>query len=83
MGTATAFLVEAWDDRVRRRERVEALTGLPVIAEIPKLTREQARDHAIPAIDAPGSRAAERYRAARTSILFALDHRSAGLATSP
>ena len=39
MGVATAFLVEAWDDRVRRRERVEALTGLPVIAEIPKLTR--------------------------------------------
>jgi Mrp family chromosome partitioning ATPase/capsular polysaccharide biosynthesis protein len=72
MGTATAFLVEAWDDRIRRRERVEALTGLPVIAEIPKLTRDQARDHAIPAIDAPGSRAAERYRAARTSILFSL-----------
>jgi Mrp family chromosome partitioning ATPase/capsular polysaccharide biosynthesis protein len=72
MGVATAFLVEAWDDRVRRRERVEALTGMPVIAEIPKLTREQARDHAIPAIDAPGSRAAERYRAARTSILFSL-----------
>ncbi len=72
MGTATAFLVEAWDDRLRRRDRVEALTGLPVIAEIPKLTREQARDHAIPAIDAPGSRAAERYRAARTSILFSL-----------
>jgi Mrp family chromosome partitioning ATPase/capsular polysaccharide biosynthesis protein len=72
MGTATAFLVEAWDDRIRRRERVEALTGFPVIAEVPKLTREQARDHAIPAIDAPGSRAAERYRAARTAILFSL-----------
>ncbi|HVN51717.1 MAG TPA: division plane positioning ATPase MipZ [Acidimicrobiales bacterium] len=72
MGTATAFLVEAWDDRLRRRERVEALTGLPVIAEVPKLTREQARDHSIPAVDAPGSRAAERYRAARTAILFSL-----------
>ena len=81
MGTATAFLVEAWDDRLRRRERVEALTGLNVIAEIPKLTRDQARDHAIPAIDAPGSRAAERYRAARTSILFSLAQ-VAGLATS-
>ncbi len=74
MGVATAFLVEAWDDRLRRRDRVEAITGFPVIAEIPKLTRQQARDHSIPAVDAPGSRAAERYRAARTAILFGLDH---------
>jgi Mrp family chromosome partitioning ATPase/capsular polysaccharide biosynthesis protein len=72
MGVITAFLVEAWDDRLRRRDRVEDLTGLTVIAEIPKLTRDQARDHDIPVVDAPGSRAAERYRAARTSILFAL-----------
>ena len=74
MGVATAFLVEAWDDRIRRRERVETITGFPVIAEIPKLTRQQSRDHSIPAVDAPGSRAAERYRAARTAILFGLDH---------
>jgi Mrp family chromosome partitioning ATPase/capsular polysaccharide biosynthesis protein len=74
MGVATAFLVEAWDDRLRRRDRVETITGFPVIAEIPKLTRQQARDHSIPAVDAEGSRAAERYRAARTAILFGLDH---------
>ncbi len=74
MGVATAFLVEAWDDRLRRRDRVETITGFPVIAEIPKLTRQQARDHSIPAVDAAGSRAAERYRAARTAILFGLDH---------
>jgi Mrp family chromosome partitioning ATPase len=83
MGVTTAFVVEAWDDRIRRRERVEALTGYPVIAEIPKLPRDQTRDHAIPAVDAPGSRAAERYRAARTSILFGLGQlvdQEAGLA---
>ncbi len=74
MGVITAFLVEAWDDRLRRRDRVETITGFPVIAEIPKLTRQQARDHSIPAVDAGGSRAAERYRAARTAILFGLDH---------
>jgi Mrp family chromosome partitioning ATPase/capsular polysaccharide biosynthesis protein len=72
LGTTTAFLVEAWDDRIRRRDRVEELTGLPVLAEIPKLNREQIRTHAVPVADAPTGRAAERYRAARTSILFAL-----------
>jgi Mrp family chromosome partitioning ATPase/capsular polysaccharide biosynthesis protein len=73
MGVATAFLVEAWDDRIRRRDRVEAVTGFPVIAEIPKLARQQVRDHSIPAVDAGGTRAAERYRAARTAILFGLE----------
>ncbi len=72
LGTTTAFLVEAWDDRIRRRDRVEELTGLPVLAEIPKLNREQIRTHAVPVADTPTGRAAERYRAARTSILFAL-----------
>lgn len=72
LGASSAFLVEAWDDRVRRRERVEDLTGLPVLAEIPKLSREQVRTHSVPIVDMPTGRAAERYRAARTSVLFAL-----------
>ena len=72
LGTISAFLVEAWDDRIRRRDRVEELTGLPVLAEIPRLSREQIRTHAVPVADSPTGRAAERYRAARTSVLFAL-----------
>ena len=72
LGGTTAFLVEAWDDRIRRRERVEEITGLAVLAEIPKLSREQIRTHAVPVTDSPTGRAAERYRAARTSVLFAL-----------
>ena len=83
MGVATAFLIEAWDDRIRRRDRVELVTGFPVIAEIPKLSRDQSRDHSIPAVDAPGSRAAERYRAARTSILFGLGQVAACSAVDP
>jgi Mrp family chromosome partitioning ATPase len=72
MGVALAFLVEAWDDRLRRREKVEQVTGLPVIAEVPKLPKDQSRTTDVPAVDAPRSRAAERYRAVRTSLLFAL-----------
>jgi capsular exopolysaccharide synthesis family protein len=71
MGLAMAFLVEAWDDRVRKREKVESLTGLPVIAEVPRLPKD-ARENDIVVVDAPRSRAAERYRSVRTAVLFAL-----------
>ena len=73
LGLASAFLIEAWDDRIRRRDKLEALTGLPVLAEIPKLTKEQARESVVVSVDSPRSRAAERYRAVRTSLLFALN----------
>lgn len=75
IGLASAFIVEIWDDRLRRREKVELVTALPVIAEIPHLTRNERQDNAISVIDAPRSRASERYRTVRTTILFALDER--------
>lgn len=77
LGLISAFLVEAWDDRIRRREKVEELTGLPVLAEVPRLHREQARSHSLAVVDDSTSPASERYRSARTSILFALEGRGA------
>ncbi len=71
-GLISAFIVEAWDDRVRRRERVEELTGLGVLAEIPRFSRHDVRSHQIAVVDEPTSAAGERYRAARTAISFAL-----------
>jgi Mrp family chromosome partitioning ATPase len=71
MGLAGAFLVEAWDDRIRKRERVESLTGLTVIAEVPRLPKDMAPSDIV-VIDAPRSRAAERYRSVRTAVIFAL-----------
>jgi capsular exopolysaccharide synthesis family protein len=71
MGLAGAFLVEAWDDRIRKRERVEHLTGLAVIAEVPRLPKDTEPTDIV-VIDAPRSRAAERYRSVRTAVLFAL-----------
>ena len=62
LGLVTAFLVEAWDDRLRRRDRAERVTGLPVIAEVPVLPKKQRSNTDVPAVDAPRSRAAERYR---------------------
>ena len=77
LGLVTAFVVEAWDDRLRRRERVEAVTGLPVIAEVPALPLDQRHQTDVTAVDSPRSRAAERYRAVRTSLLFVLSQRQA------
>ncbi len=75
MGLAVAFLVEAWDDRLRKRERVEGLTGLPVIAEVPRYEKGLASSLEIAVIDAPTSRAAERYRSVRTAVLFSMHQR--------
>jgi Mrp family chromosome partitioning ATPase/capsular polysaccharide biosynthesis protein len=72
MGLVTAFIVEAWDDRLRRRERVEAVTGFPVIAEVPVLPKDQRHNTDVPSVDAPRSRVAERYREVRTAVMFVL-----------
>lgn len=73
LGLASAFIVEVWDDRVRRRDNVEMVTGLPVLAEIPQLTRAEREENSIAVLDAPRSRTAERFRTIRTSILFILE----------
>lgn len=75
LGVASAFIIEVWDDRLRRRDRVELVTGLPVIAEVPVLPRSERQANSISVLDAPRSRASERYRSIRTTILFALDAR--------
>jgi len=73
LGLASAFVVEVWDDRIRRRDNVEKVTGLPVVAEIPQLTRSEREANAIAVLDSPRSRTAERFRTIRTSIMFVLE----------
>ena len=72
LGLASGFIVEVWDDRLRRRERVEEVTGLPVVAEVPVLSRDERQGNSITVLDQPRSRTAERFRSIRTTILFAL-----------
>lgn len=71
LGLISAFGIEAWDDRVRRRDQVESLTKLGILTEIPRLSREQTRDHHVAVVDEPVGIPAERYRSARTAINFA------------
>ena len=77
LGLASAFIIEVWDDRIRRRDNVEIVTGIPVVAEVPQLTRSEREANSIVVLDAPRSRSAERFRTIRTSILFVLE--TAGL----
>ncbi len=78
IGLIVAFTIEAWDDRIRNRTRVESLTDLPVLAEIPNLTREQANTFAVSMVDNSKSPTAERYRATCTAVLFALGETATG-----
>lgn len=83
MGLLGAFLIEAWDDRLRHRDAVERMTRLPVLAEIPQMRKEQARAHRLAVIDEASGPAAERVRAARTAIQFALDAHEATAGRTP
>ncbi len=78
IGFIVAFTIEAWDDRIRNRTRVESLTDLPVLAEIPNLTHEQASTFAVSMVDNAKSPTAERYRATCTAVLFALGETATG-----
>lgn len=69
-GIGLALLAHKLDRRLRTREDAEAAFGLPVLAEVPRLTSSQQRQHEVVAVSSPLSRAAEAYRAVRTSLLF-------------
>jgi len=72
MGVGLVLLLDRFDSRLRRREDVEAATGLAVVAEIPPLTRHQQNTLEVVANTQHRSRAAEAYRVVRGAVLFAL-----------
>jgi len=69
-GVGLALVAHKLDRRLRTREDAEIAFELPVLAEVPKLTAAQQRQHELIAVSAPLSRASEAYRAVRTSLLF-------------
>jgi Mrp family chromosome partitioning ATPase/capsular polysaccharide biosynthesis protein len=74
LGIGAALVAERFDRRLRTRDDVAAAFELPVLAEVPQLTREQQREKAVVVHTAPISRAAEAYRAVRSSLLFQNAH---------
>jgi Mrp family chromosome partitioning ATPase/capsular polysaccharide biosynthesis protein len=74
LGVGAALIAERFDRRLRTRDDVAGAFELPVLAEVPQLTREQLREKAVVVHAAPISRAAEAYRAVRSSLLFQNAH---------
>jgi Mrp family chromosome partitioning ATPase/capsular polysaccharide biosynthesis protein len=70
LGIGLAFLAERVDRKIRTHIDAEAAFGLPVLAEVPQFTHGRDRDTGLVAVTSPLSRAAEAYRAIRTSVLF-------------
>jgi Mrp family chromosome partitioning ATPase/capsular polysaccharide biosynthesis protein len=69
-GIGLAVLFDRIDGRIRTRSEAEEAFGLPVLAEIPNFTRAQAKSHELIASTRPQSRAADAFRAVKTSLLF-------------
>jgi Mrp family chromosome partitioning ATPase/capsular polysaccharide biosynthesis protein len=74
LGIGAALVAERFDRRLRTRDDVAAAFELPVLAEVPQLTREQQREKEVVVHTAPISRGAEAYRAVRSSLLFQNAH---------
>jgi Mrp family chromosome partitioning ATPase/capsular polysaccharide biosynthesis protein len=69
-GVGLALVLNRLDRRIRTRNEAETAYGVPVLAEVPTFTRAQVKDRDIVTVREPLSRAAEAYRAIRTSLLF-------------
>ena len=70
LGGALSLFLDRADNRIRSRRHAEAVFSLPVIAEIPSISRAQRRGVVV--ADHPGSQVAEAFRTLRTSAqLFA------------
>ena len=69
VGAGVSFAIDFFDPRLRTRAKVEDLLGLPVVAEIPLLSRRARRVPGILAFNRPLSPLAEGYRVLRTALL--------------
>lgn len=70
-GIVLVLVLDRFDTRVRTRQDVEDAFGMPVLAEIPRLTKEQLEPGEVVSWAHPRSRAAEAFRVLRSGILFA------------
>lgn len=70
LGLGLALLRERLDPRIRSREDAERTFGLPVLAEVPQLDRQQQRRPQLATVGNGRALEAESYRVLATSLLF-------------
>lgn len=68
LGLGVALAVERFDTRLRGRDEAEEAFDLPVLAEIPKISRRARADHALLTAAQPNNAAAEAFRSLRSAI---------------
>ena len=69
VGLGLAFLLDQLDDRLRRKEELEAAAGVPVLGLLPRVARRRTRQGVL-TLKSPSSPTAEAYRTLRTSLQF-------------
>ncbi|MGH2674907.1 MAG: polysaccharide biosynthesis tyrosine autokinase, partial [Actinomycetota bacterium] len=86
LGVGLAFLRERLDDRLRGRDDLEARSGAPVFAVVPRVGGWKKRSESrLVTLTEPRSAPTEAYRTLRTGLLFAASQRDMRtvLITSP
>jgi Mrp family chromosome partitioning ATPase len=83
LGLGIVVVMDRFDTRLRTKRETEAAFGLPVIAELPPLSRAQKKRPEIMVRTSPRSRIAEAYRAVRTSVLFVAASGAQGASARP
>jgi Mrp family chromosome partitioning ATPase/capsular polysaccharide biosynthesis protein len=83
IGIGVALFADRLDHRIRTRRDAEDAFGLPVLAEIPVFSRSQAKSRELIAFSLPQSRAADAFRAVRTSLLFQQTSSQVGTPADP
>ena len=69
-GIGLAFLLEQFDTRVRRPDDVAAMLRQPVLARVPRLSREQTKSPKLVTLEHPADPVAESFRLMRTNLAF-------------
>ena len=82
VGVGLALFADRLDRRLRTRDAVEEAYGLPVLAEVPNLSKKEQSETVLVSYSAPLSRVAEAFRAVRTSLVFQ-QHTALGGAAPP
>lgn len=70
LGFALAVALERVDTRLRRRVDVQRALGAPVLAEVPRVSRNELRHNAVISRSDPVSHVADAYRNLRSALLL-------------
>lgn len=78
LGLALALVLHHLDSRLRTRDEVHEALRVPIVAEVPMLSRAQRSPGRIAVIDQPLGIHADGYRAARSALTHIPSHRVPG-----